>query len=127
MPLFGMIARFNHFLVMIKLILITYIHLIEWGTALPVSLGLLFLALVKVNSETVTPYLSFGGKNLTNHSYVDFFSTTHGYSVQCRSKLQNCCNSTQGGWVFPNGESLTSNISYYGVYQYHTTRRVVLA
>ena len=89
------------------------------------SLSLLFLALVKVNSETVTPYLSFGGKKLPNHSYVDVFSISLIARLRCRSELQNCCSRTQGNWVFPNGTSLTYNY-LNGVYQYNTTQRVEL-
>ena len=79
---------------------------------IPVSLVLIFLSLVEVYSEAVTPYLSFRGINLTNHSYVYFLDVDWYNRVQCHSNLKNCCRrDLRGDWVFPNGTSLTLNYS----------------
>ena len=96
---------------------------------LPVSLMLIFLSLVEVYSEAVTPYLSFRGINLTNHSYVYFLNVYWSNRVRCHSNLKNCCSGTQrdlrGDWVFPNGTSLTLNY-YDGVFQERRAQRVEL-
>ena len=73
--------------------------------------GLLLWSLVEVHSQTTTPFISFQGNTLVNHSYVDF--TQVGWagdgsdSVRCRIALVMCCSGTQGNlrgdWFFPSG------------------------
>ena len=92
-------------------------------------LSLLFLFLVGVHSETVTPYLSFLGENLSNHSYVNFTQVTWFNNVQCHSKLEGCCGRTEegprGDWFFPNGSMLKTYHLYYA-FQTHRVQRVDL-
>ena len=71
----------------------------------------LFSALVEVHSQTA-PYLTFMGKNIADHSYVDFTTvgTASNNAVQCHTDLQTCCSGSQGpdrgDWYFPNGNRL---------------------
>ena len=72
----------------------------------------LLCSLVEVHSQTTTPFISFQGQTLANHSYVDFNQVggAVGNSVRCRSELDMCCSRTQGilhgDWFFPNGDVL---------------------
>ena len=66
---------------------------------------------MEVHSQTSTPYISFLGRTLDNHSYVDFNQVGDGSdSVRCRSELEMCCSSAQGDlsgdWFFPSRERL---------------------
>ena len=72
----------------------------------------LLSALVEVHSQTV-PYVSFMGKNLSNHSYVDLTAVGDAQgsidSVQCHTDLSTCCKNDapdRGDWYFPNGTQL---------------------
>ena len=74
----------------------------------------LLSTLVEVHSQTV-PYVSFMGKNLTNHSYVDLTlvgaAVDGSDSVQCHTDLSTCCSNAaagpdRGDWYFPNGTQL---------------------
>ena len=68
-------------------------------------------SLVEVHSQTTTPFISFQGNTLANHSYVDFSEVGRAEdgsdSVRCRSELDMCCSMTQGDlrgdWFFPSG------------------------
>ena len=74
----------------------------------------LLWSLVEVHSQTTTPFISFQGNTLANHSYVDFSEVGRAEdgsdSVRCRSELEMCCSLTQGNlhgdWFFPSGERL---------------------
>ena len=74
----------------------------------------LLWSLVEVHSQTTTPFISFQGNTLANHSYVDFTEVGQAEDrsdrVRCRSDLQRCCSGTEGDlrgyWFFPNGERL---------------------
>ena len=89
-------------------------------------LSLLFCCLVELHCEDSheisTPYLSFKGQNLTNNSYVnitEIMNSSDG-SIQCRSELQNCCQTAgnlTGSWSFPNGSELLSSSSGHSIFQ----------
>ena len=93
----------------------------------------LLSALVEVHSQAV-PYVSFMVTNLTNHSYVDLTLVGRpedgGDSVECRTDLSTCCNSTQGAdrgdWYFPNGSRLQFNGDPGDIYQFRLAQRVDL-
>ncbi len=71
----------------------------------------LLSALVEVHSQT-TPYISFMGTNLPNHSYVNLTlvgSARNGSdSVQCHTDLSTCCSGAQGAdrgdWHAPGSQ-----------------------
>ena len=71
----------------------------------------LLCSLVEVHSQTTTPFISFRGNTLVNHSYVDFtqvgWAEDGSDSVRCRSELDMCCSGTEGDlrgdWFFPSG------------------------
>ena len=71
----------------------------------------LLWSLVEVHSQTTTPFISFRGNTLVNHSYVDFTPVGReedgSDSVRCRIALVMCCSGTQGNlrgdWFFPSG------------------------
>ena len=79
-----------------------------------VRLLTLLWSLVEVHSQTSTPYISFMGNALANHSYVDFNRVRRDRdgsdSVRCRSELSRCCSEAQGDlrgdWFFPSEERL---------------------
>ena len=88
------------------------------ATLLCVLLCLLW-SLVEVQSQTV-PYISFKGKNLPNHSYVDFgqvgddiIGSNRGIdTVQCHTDLSTCCRSQpntsipgRGDWFAPGSDT----------------------
>ena len=68
-----------------------------------------------VNSHT-SPYLSFMGQTVSNHSYVNLTLVGRpdwsqgGHSVQCHTNLPTCCSGAEGpyrgNWYFPNGTRL---------------------
>ena len=71
----------------------------------------LLWSLVEVHSQTTTPFISFQGNTLANHSYVDFSevgqAADRSDSIRCRSELSRCCSEAQGDlrgdWFFPSG------------------------
>ena len=76
-----------------------------------VALLLLFFSfLVETHSQQTFPYISFMGRTLANHSYVDLTAVGHDVSgsdsVQCHTDLSTCCNASQGvhrgDWYFPD-------------------------
>ena len=79
-----------------------------------VCLLTLLWSLVEVHSQTSTPFISFRGQNLSNHSYVEFSEVGDEPdgrdSVRCRSELSGCCSGSQGNlrgdWFFPSGAVL---------------------
>ena len=64
-------------------------------------------SVVEVHSQTF-PYVSFWGKILANHSYVNLsvVGDSDSDSVQCHTDLSTCCSSAQGSHrgdsYFPN-------------------------
>ena len=80
----------------------------------------LFCAMAGVLSKTF-PYISFMGRTLSNHSYVDVSlvgsSGDGSDSVQCHTDLDSCCSSSQGphrgDWHFPNGSTLDISGPFY--------------
>ena len=75
----------------------------------------IFMSLVvEVHSQTEYPYISFMGKNLTNHSYVDLTLVgskrgSDSHVLMCHTDLMNCCRQSdihQGHWYSPNGQKL---------------------
>ena len=66
---------------------------------------------MEVHSQTTTPFISFQGNTLANHSYVDFSevgqAADRSDSIRCRSELSGCCSEAQGDlrgdWFFPSG------------------------
>ena len=98
-----------------------------WGSTLLMVLSLLFLSLMGVHSETVTPYLSFRGRNLSNHSYVSIIQVMWYDNVECHSKLEGCCKTEEGprgDWFFPNGSMLKTDNYSYGTFQIHRFQKV---
>ena len=79
-----------------------------------VCLLTLLWSLVEVHSQTSTPFISFMGNTLDNHSYVEFSEVGRAGdgsdSVRCRTELVMCCSSVQGDfrgdWFFPSGAVL---------------------
>ena len=84
------------------------------GVSQCVRLVTLLWSLVEVHSQTSTPFISFRGNTLDNHSYVEFSQVGRegdgSDSVRCRTELVMCCSSAQGNlrgdWFFPSGERL---------------------
>ena len=84
------------------------------GVSQCVCLVTLLWSLVEVHSQTSTPFISFMGRTLDNHSYVDFNQVggelDGSDSVRCRTELVMCCSGTQGNlrgdWFFPSGAVL---------------------
>ena len=70
----------------------------------------LLWCLVEVHSQTA-PYLTFMGKTLPNHAYVDL-SRVGDDAVQCHTDLDSCCTSVQGphsgSWFPPSSKTLSS-------------------
>ena len=93
-------------------------------------LSLLFCCLVELHCEEISvPYLSFNDQTLSNNSYVNITEIRNDNSMQCRSELQDCCQTTSpltGSWSFPNGTELLSNGAGQSMYQGRTTSIVVL-
>ena len=84
------------------------------GVSQCVCLVTLLWSLEEVHSQTSTPFISFMGRTLDNHSYVDFNRVGRANdgsdSVRCRTELVMCCSRTQGNlsgdWFFPSGDVL---------------------
>ena len=96
-----------------------------------ISLSLLW-SLVEVNPQQ-TPYVSFNGETLANHSYLNFshigYELSGDNSVQCHTDLRTCCSSGQGmhrgDWYFPNGHRLPFD-GTNDIHQHRDYRRVDL-
>ena len=98
----------------------------------------LLWSLMEVFSQTEYPYVSFMGKTLPNHSYVDLSQVGNDNSgsdsVQCHTDLSTCCSGAQsehrGDWFAPAVNSKerlpSSNDSSADIYQVHGTQRVDL-
>ena len=94
-------------------------------------LSLLFCCLVELHCEEIsTPFLSFKDRNLSNNSYVDITkiggALDGSNSIQCRSELQNCCETAgllTGSWSYPNGTDLGGPTN---IFQGRTTMRAGL-
>ena len=84
------------------------------GVSQCVCLVTLLWSLEEVHSQTSTPFISFWGRALDNHSYVEFSEVGRAEdrsdSVRCRTELVMCCSSAQGDlrgtWFFPSGDVL---------------------
>ena len=71
--------------------------------------------LVEVQSQTEYPYISFLGKTLPNHSYVDLSQVgddrtgNDSDTVQCHTDLNTCCRSYigphRGDWFAPDSDT----------------------
>ena len=67
-----------------------------------------------VANWNTSPYVSFMGRTLVNHSYMDLSlvgdDSSGSDSVQCHSDLSACCSGSQGprrgDWYFPDGTRL---------------------
>ena len=84
-----------------------------------ISLLLLCLlwSLVEVQSQAGYPYISFMGKHLPNHSYVDFSQVgddktgSDSDTVQCHTDLSTCCRRQSNGipgrgdWFAPGSDT----------------------
>ena len=88
----------------------------------------LLSVLLEVHSQTA-PYLTFMGKNILNHSYVDLSTVGNidNSNIQCHTDLNTCCSGAQGpdsgDWYFPNGKTLP----FFGdTSEVRTAQRVVL-
>ena len=95
-------------------------------------LSILFCCLVELHCEEISvPFLSFKGQTLSNNSYVDIgeIGNNNSLSVQCRSELQDCCQTDgplTGSWSFPDGTELLSEGGRQSIYQGRTTSVAVL-
>ena len=96
------------------------------------SLLLLCLLCCLVSVYSQTPYVSFMGLNLANHSYVDLslVGSSDSNSVQCITDQQTCCSSAQGihrgDWYFPNGSVLRFSEDNFNTYESRGPQRVSL-
>ena len=59
-------------------------------------------------NKDATPYVTFKGRQLSNHSFVDIQEIISGMSeLECRTRIELCCEPQLGGyvgqWVLPNG------------------------
>ena len=75
-----------------------------------------------VNCQQTFPYVSFMGKALVNHSYVDLSTVgsadDNSDSVVCHSDLSTCCNGLhRGDWYFPDGTKLPFASSRVPIYE----------
>ena len=94
-------------------------------TPLLFLLGILEQSTVQVNcQDLVAPYITFRGRILQNHSYVNFFEIGNDTSdgVQCHTDLTTCCNSSygphSGQWYSPTGVTVQKSYNYlYPMYQ----------
>ena len=96
----------------------------------------LLWSLVEVHSQTEYPYVSFMGKTLPNHAYVDLSlvgnDDSGSDSVQCHTDLSTCCTGTQGehrgDWIPPGSDQTLpfSSDSTAGIYEVHGAQRVDL-
>ena len=125
-----MFRKFHHFLELISLKM----------RSLYIMYRIIFLSwsLVEVHSQTF-PYVSFMGKTLANHSYVDLSLvgrpdvlpglTGRGPSVECHTHLSTCCSGSEGvyrgDWYFPNGTRLPTPQST-GIFEARDSQRVDL-
>ena len=77
-----------------------------------ILLCLLFVA--RVQSQ-----LEFNGATFSNHSYVNWKRmASSSLPLSCTTPVTQCCNSSQGTWVAPNGVQVTTdtNSSVYQEY-----------
>ena len=96
----------------------------------------LLWSLMEVHSQTEYPYVSFMGKTLPNHAYVDLSLVGNDDSgrdsVQCHTDLSTCCSDEQGkhrgDWIPPGSEERLpfSSDTNGGIYQVHGAQRVDL-
>ena len=111
---------------------------ITMRSVLPVLLCLLW-SLVEIQSQTEYPYISFMGKNLPNHSYVDLSQVREddeGKStdvVQCHTDLETCCRVEQGihrgDWFAPGSDThlpYPSQVGSRGFYEDRQPQAVYL-
>ena len=85
---------------------------------------------MEVNSKTF-PYVSFMGKALVNHSYVNLsLVDDDSNNVRCHTDLTTCCSgdegSHRGDWYFPNGSRLPFDSALHDISQARKDRRVDL-
>ena len=106
----------------------------------PLLLLCLLWSLVEVYSQSQTvPYVTFMGKTLPNHAYVDLrlVGNDSSGSVQCHTDLDTCCSHVQdrngsdhrGNWIPPGNESrlpFRYQASSDIIYEYHQDQRVEL-
>ena len=95
----------------------------------------LLWSLVEVHSQTKYPYVSFMGKTLPNHAYVDLSlvgnNNSGSDSVQCHTDLSTCCTDEQGkhrgDWIPPGSEErLLFSLESGGTRENRDTQRVDL-
>ena len=92
----------------------------------PVLLCLLW-SLVEVQSQTEYPYISFMGRTLPNHSYVNLSQVgmdntgSDSDTVQCHTDLRTCCSDTEGyhrgDWFPPSSDMRLSFMYEEGIYE----------
>jgi hypothetical protein len=79
----------------------------------------LFLCIVSIIAR-VQGQLVFNGRRVRNHDYVQWKRMAHeNLPLSCIAAVsRECCNSSQGTWVAPNGVNVTTatNSSVYQVY-----------
>ena len=96
----------------------------------------LFWSLVEVHSRTEYPYVSFMGKTLPNHAYVDLSLVANddsgSDSVQCHTDLSTCCGGAQGehhgDWIPPGSKEALPLLTDASadVYEVHGAQKVEL-
>ena len=94
----------------------------------PLLLLCLLWSLVEVYSQTV-PYVTFMGKILPNHAYVNLSlvgnDSSGSDSVQCHTDLDTCCRSAQ----YRNGSDFRLPFHFEAsgdIYEFHGDQRVEL-
>ena len=95
--------------------------------------SILLLLIVEVHSQTVAPYVSFLGENLSNNSYVNFSLVgdmgNGSDNLQCHTQFQKCCRRKEdsgiANWFFPNGNQLLFK-SAKGIHQTRQAQKVYL-
>ena len=101
---------------------------------LSLSLLLLLLSSLRYSwgeDDEDAAYVTYEGRRINNHSYVDVSLMNNASSVQCHSHLHTCCSAQQGGdrgdWYSPSGEQLKFlTPSVKGEFQTRLPQRVEL-
>ena len=62
----------------------------------------------------VSPYITFSGRQLSNHSFIDVQELEGGtIPLQCHTDIPTCCVSNvgdhRGQWTLPNGSVVTTD------------------
>ena len=96
-----------------------------WGVMK--TAGLPYLILCFVTVVRVQSQLEFKGTNVPNHGYVDWRRmAVNNLPLSCTTSVSQCCSSSQGRWVAPNGSEVATNRNSAGVYQVYNSGSIDL-